>query len=215
VLYQFGSCRLDTERCQLLRDGVERPLPPKALTLLRVLIDARPRVLGKAELMDLVWPDAYVSEANIAILIADLRAALGDSPRQPGLIKTHFGLGYSFCGEVVEHAMRRQVPLGAPQFLLEIGERRVTVLQGTSTLGRGADCDIVIPDQSVSRLHARLHVTGNVAEIEDVHSKNGTRVQGERIAERVVLAPNLILTFGNVPAVFRQVDRDEASTLTT
>src|ERR1043165_3250052 len=50
---------------------------------------------------------------------------------------------------------------------------------GALTLGRGADCDIAIDDTSVSRLHAVLHI-GEVIEIEDRGSHNGTRIGGGR-----------------------------------
>ena len=65
---------------------------------------------------------------------------------------------------------------------------------GALTLGRGGDCDIVIDDSSVSRLHAVLHV-GAVIEIEDRGSHNGTRIGERRVASgqrRAVLSGEVI-----------------------
>jgi predicted component of type VI protein secretion system len=46
------------------------------------------------------------------------------------------------------------------------------------TIGRDAECDIMIPDRQISRVHARLNKTAAGFEIEDLGSKNGTHVNG-------------------------------------
>lgn len=51
-------------------------------------------------------------------------------------------------------------------------------------LGRAPDCDVCVPDGSLSRHHARLTV-GAALELTDLGSKNGTTVQGARAAEGV------------------------------
>ena len=62
---------------------------------------------------------------------------------------------------------------------------RVVALQGKKafTVGRGASCDVVIEDDSLSREHARLSFEGDVT-ICDLGSKNGTVVAGQRLAPR-------------------------------
>jgi DNA-binding winged helix-turn-helix (wHTH) protein len=214
MLYRFGACRLDIERRQLVREGVEAPLSPKALDLLRLLIDARPRVLSKAEIMDLLWPDTYVAEANIAILIGDIRAAVGDTARNPTLIKTHHGRGYSFCGEVAELVRRPSVPLSGPIFTLIVGQRRVVLPRGTLTAGRDPSSDLVLPDPSVSRAHARLFVGPEQVEVEDLGSKNGTRVHGARIDCRVPLSHGGEIVFGSIRARLQVEHSTNLSTVT-
>ncbi|HEV2439760.1 MAG TPA: DUF3662 and FHA domain-containing protein [bacterium] len=49
------------------------------------------------------------------------------------------------------------------------------------TIGRRADQDIVIDDPSVSRAHARIHVTDGDAAVEDLGSTNGTALNGRPI----------------------------------
>lgn len=54
-------------------------------------------------------------------------------------------------------------------------------------VGRDAGCDIMIPSRQVSRNHARLLITGNGTSIEDLGSKNGTHLNGELLAEPMML----------------------------
>ena len=61
---------------------------------------------------------------------------------------------------------------------------------GSLLAGRGADVDIELTDPSASAHHARIHVEGGRAAIEDLGSRNGTQIRGQRIVagERVPLA---------------------------
>lgn len=51
----------------------------------------------------------------------------------------------------------------------------------TVTIGRGEDCDIVLDDRQISRLHARVVWRGDHYEIEDLNSKNGTHLNGRDV----------------------------------
>jgi EmrB/QacA subfamily drug resistance transporter len=64
-----------------------------------------------------------------------------------------------------------------------------TVIGGSATIGREPECDLQVLDSEVSRLHAKVTVRDGVAAIDDLHSSNGTYVDGERILERTTLAP--------------------------
>jgi two-component system, NtrC family, response regulator AtoC len=63
----------------------------------------------------------------------------------------------------------------------------VVPLAGESSLllGRSDDCDVVIEDDSVSRRHARLTL-GEAPTLEDLASRNGTRVDGRRLSAGAV-----------------------------
>ena len=50
--------------------------------------------------------------------------------------------------------------------------------RSTLTIGRSADCDIVLDDRQVSRMHARIQWVKDHYEIEDLGSKNGTHLNG-------------------------------------
>src|SRR5690348_10806481 len=56
------------------------------------------------------------------------------------------------------------------------------------TVGRGA-ADLVIADPSISRLHAVFRSAGGALEVEDLGSRNGTKVNGEPIAAVTALRP--------------------------
>lgn len=56
------------------------------------------------------------------------------------------------------------------------------------SVGRAANCDIVLRDSSVSKLHAHIRVLSpSLAEITDVKSSNGTRVNGQALAPMVAM----------------------------
>ena len=59
-----------------------------------------------------------------------------------------------------------------------VAGQRWPLTQDEVTIGRGPECDIVIPDRQVSRLHARLRRGEGGFEVEDLGSKNGTHVNG-------------------------------------
>jgi TolB-like protein/DNA-binding winged helix-turn-helix (wHTH) protein/tetratricopeptide (TPR) repeat protein len=100
--YEFGAFRLDSVKRLLLRDGKLVPLTPKAFDTLLVLIDHSDRVLEKGELMDLLWPDSHVEEANLALNISALRKALDERPSEHRYIVTIPGRGYRFVAPVKE-----------------------------------------------------------------------------------------------------------------
>jgi transcriptional regulator with GAF, ATPase, and Fis domain len=61
------------------------------------------------------------------------------------------------------------------------------LVDGAYDIGRGTDNLICIQDQGISRRHARLVVSGAEVAIEDLDSKNGVLVNGQRIEHRTLL----------------------------
>lgn len=60
---------------------------------------------------------------------------------------------------------------------------RLYAVSDQVTIGRAADNDVAVPDEGVSRMHARLQVDGHEYVLTDVGSRNGTRVRGERVQQ--------------------------------
>ncbi len=58
-----------------------------------------------------------------------------------------------------------------------------TLRNGKNTIGRSADNDIVIPDDSVSRRHAEIECQAGRVSIKDLGSKNGTFVNQSRLTQ--------------------------------
>jgi TolB-like protein/Tfp pilus assembly protein PilF len=92
----FGDFTFDSLARELFRGPDLVHLSPKAFQLLQSLVEARPNAVSKHDLQALVWPNTFVSDANLAILIGEIRSALGDDPRKPRLIRTVYGFGYAF-----------------------------------------------------------------------------------------------------------------------
>jgi DNA-binding winged helix-turn-helix (wHTH) protein/Flp pilus assembly protein TadD len=98
--YEFGPFRLDPAKSLLWREGELVPLPPKALDLLLALLEQAGDVAGKQELMDRVWPDAFVEEANLSVNVATIRKVLGTLPDGSAYIETVARRGYRFVAPV-------------------------------------------------------------------------------------------------------------------
>ena len=97
--FWFGDFELDQERRQLLRSGEPVPLEPKAYELLSLLLERRPRALSRAQIRDVIWPQTFVSESTLAVVVNGIRHALSDDARHPRFVRTIHGFGYAFCGE--------------------------------------------------------------------------------------------------------------------
>lgn len=102
TFYEFGPFLVDSAGQQLWRGGKEIPLTPKAFGVLLVLVEHAGQTILKDELMQAVWPDAFVEENNLTDNISVLRRALGDDPKSPRYIKTLPRRGYRFVANVKE-----------------------------------------------------------------------------------------------------------------
>lgn len=102
--YEFGPYRLDTGLCRLLRGDTPIPLPPKAFDLL-VFLAARPnRVVSKTELIEALWPNTFVDEANLTQHVFTVRKALGMKQDGAAYIETVPRRGYIFAAAVHDAA---------------------------------------------------------------------------------------------------------------
>ena len=84
--------------------------------------------------------------------------------------------------------------------------RRYELADGDTIIGRGADCHLVINDESVSRRHARLTVQGNRVELSDLDSANGIHfLQDQNNTVSVGRTPfgELLETYFGSPALAR------------
>jgi FHA domain/Transcriptional regulatory protein, C terminal len=166
----------------------------------------------KAELMQRLWPDSFVEEANLPVLIAEARGAIGDAG-VGHIIKTHHRVGYAFAAEVSETRPHRDRPQSGAQFFLFLPDgRRMTLGSGVTIVGRDRDADVRIDNPSVSRRHARIVVEGNHVDVEDLESKNGTRVGGIPVSQPIRLATGDLVTFGGIETRFEVQPFDDTAT---
>jgi DNA-binding winged helix-turn-helix (wHTH) protein len=203
---RFAGCRLDPGARRLFRGAREVHLSPKAFELLTVLVESRPRAVSKAELLDRVWRGVFVSEASLARAINEIREALGDPAQGSRIVRTVHGHGYAFDAEVEDDAGHRIGAGGrrrAAICWLTSEEREFPLHDGDHVAGRHRAADIWLDSPRVSRRHARFAVTGSSAIVEDLGSKNGTFVRGERIAAAVPLKSGDEVRIGPFTFVFR------------
>ena len=70
--------------------------------------------MSAPELINLVWPDVTVEEANLRVHIAALRKVLGDGKDGSRYIVNVAGRGYTFVAPVQRSAADRPAPIAAP-----------------------------------------------------------------------------------------------------
>src|SRR6266550_143586 len=99
-VYEFGPYRLELPTHRLLRGGTPVPLTPKAFDVLVALLERRDRVVDKTELIQLVWPDSFVEDANLSQTIFVLRKMLGKDSDGCHFIETVPRRGYRFAAHV-------------------------------------------------------------------------------------------------------------------
>jgi len=99
-IIEFGPFSIDERERMLRRDGQAVPLTPKAVDVLLALLERPGRLITKDELVQRVWPDTFVEEANLPYNIFTLRKALGETADNPEYVETIPKRGYRFKAPV-------------------------------------------------------------------------------------------------------------------
>ena len=149
--FVFGDCALDEGTRQLLRCEREVRLSPKAFELLAALLRARPRALSKVELHAQLWPDTFVSDANLAMLVAEVRRAIDDHARAPRFVRTVQRHGYAFHGiaeELTESDASRA--RSTIRHWMVAPFRQIPLMAGNNLVGRDPNA------QDLARFHRHL-----------------------------------------------------------
>lgn len=199
-MIRFGPFEFDAPQRRLLREGSEVHLTPKSFDLLAALIDAAPRVLPKREIHERLWPGCVVSDATLVGMVKELRRALGDHDSGASLIRTVHRIGYSFDAALTPVAPRAE---NGWCWLITSG-RRVPLVEGANTIGRDPRSWLPLDHATVSRHHARIILSATGTLLEDLGSKNGTRVGNVRVTGSVVLRDGDRVTFGDVVVTYRE-----------
>jgi DNA-binding winged helix-turn-helix (wHTH) protein len=151
VRYRFGGFTLDLDTRQLLSNGDEIHLSPKAFDLLALLVANRDRAVSKAELQQRLWPSTFVEETNLATLAAEIRRALRDSAANPKFVRTVYGFGYRFVGEVTADVSVTGPEHSRARLWLVFERRHIPLLERVNVIGRAADAAIPIESPGISR----------------------------------------------------------------
>jgi predicted ATPase/DNA-binding winged helix-turn-helix (wHTH) protein len=156
----FGRFRLLPSQHLLLEGDQPVLLGSRALAILLALVRQAGEVVGKAELIAIVWPSTFVDETNLRVHVTALRKALRDGEDGNRYIVTIPGRGYRFVAPVAAAAAAPEVPppaaaVTAPQGGLPLSmtqiigrdgviaalstllrERRFVTLVGTGGIGK-------------------------------------------------------------------------------
>jgi DNA-binding winged helix-turn-helix (wHTH) protein/Tfp pilus assembly protein PilF len=128
-LIYIGAFTLDSKRRLLLRDGQPVALGPKVVETLTALVESAGELVTKDELMDRLWPNQFVQEANLVQNVHRLRRvlALGGLERA---IETMPCRGYRFIATVGKPPMKPASPRVRNRFLWALAVVLVTLLFG-------------------------------------------------------------------------------------
>ena len=204
---RFGVFVIDFGTRQVLRGSQPLHLTPKAYELLSLLVESRPRAMSKAELQKGLWPSTFVDEANLSVLVAELRAALEDDARRPTFVRTVHGFGYSFVAEVAVDGTHHD-RAAASDWWLHSDNLHVRLNAGENVVGREPPVEVWIDSGGVSRRHARVVVEGPTVTVEDLGSKNGTWVNGRQVTGQVRVGDGDDVRFGAVSMRLRSAGSD-------
>ena len=154
--FSFGEFVLDRDTRELRRERHVVSISPKAFQLLEILLENQPKAMAKGMLQDLLWPNTFVVEKNLANLVGEIREALGDSAGNPRFVRTVPRFGYAF-----REAAAITVEQGAgallgpiPQCRLTWSAGRAVLSDGDHIVGRDPDAELFLDSPSVSRRHA-------------------------------------------------------------
>jgi DNA-binding winged helix-turn-helix (wHTH) protein len=215
VKSRFGEFVLDPAARQIRRRGEDVHLSRKAFDVLCTLVTRRPNVVVKEDLLKEIWPDTFVTDANLNVVIGEIRRAIGDDAHAPRFVRTAHGVGYAFCGEVVDlDGSAPRASAEAARAWLVGGHRTFSLSDGDNVIGRDPQCAVWLDDSGVSRRHARLRVSGedkNVT-LQDLQSTNGTFVGRRRVNGEVALTDGDVIKVGTVELEFRAPSESQRAT---
>src|SRR5437764_7917301 len=119
VQYRFGEFTLDPSRAMVCKADRVVKLRPKVYDALLYILQNRGRLIGKEELIQALWSDAFVTEDSLVQCMVELRRALDDRAQE--IVRTVPRRGYEFTAAVTTHengAADSNSPL-APAFQTE------------------------------------------------------------------------------------------------
>ncbi|WP_394821046.1 FHA domain-containing protein [Pendulispora albinea] len=93
----------------------------------------------------------------------------------------------------------------ATRYRLRFLLQEFDLARGATLIGRSAECHVTIEDPLVSRQHAKIVISGDVAIFEDLGSRNGVKVNGSPIKGSVRLKDGDRLRIGTQELVFCEV----------
>lgn len=208
---RFGRVEVHLDERIVRVDGNAAKLGARAFDLLRVLLENRPRVVGKAELLDAVWPGMVVEEGNLAVHVWSLRRILGAAA-----IRTVAGRGYQFTLEPEDDVSPDRVDTA--QSALALPDKPSIAVLPFANLGRDRDQDAfadgITEDilTELSRFHELFVIARNSSFTYRERSVDVRRV-GRELGVRYVLEGSLRRSGERVRVTAQLIDAASGSHL--
>jgi len=193
---RIGDLSYDGGRRLLHRGAAPVHLSPKAFQLLSLLLVRRPDAVSRVEIHESLWPGRAFPDGNLASIVSEVRQALGEGASGGTRVRTVRGFGYSFEGSVQE----------TPDVLTHVlvrGRREVALAPGENLLGREREAAVRVGHPSVAHEHARIVVTDDQAELEDLAGGDSTFRGAEPVRSRLVLKDGDVIRIGEVALTYR------------
>ncbi len=157
--YRFGPFSLEKSTLLLCLDGAPLSLGPRVVETLLALVERPGEVICKADLLDRIWPEGYVEEANLAQNVYVIRKTLR-AHWTGRAIETVPRRGYRFAREVTVETRRNiAVSRGGRRYGLQAAAAAMLALAIVASsftllrVHRGGDAAQALPD-SAGRLYA-------------------------------------------------------------
>ncbi|HTH02742.1 MAG TPA: FHA domain-containing protein [Vicinamibacterales bacterium] len=208
---QFDDLTFDSDTRQVWAGKKEVRLSPKAFDLLALLVARRPKAVSKADIREHLWPGTFVSDSSLPSLVSEIRDAIVDHRRKPGLLRTLHGFGYAFQAEQGSATKTEVAPNDSTTAWLIGSTAEVALLRGENIIGREGDGLILVKSSTVSRRHARLAIDASGAVVEDLGSKNGTYVNDRRINSPTPVVNGDQIRIGSLLFTFRLSEDSETT----
>lgn len=203
--FRLGEWLVQPSLCRISLGERTVHLRPKVMDVLVCLGRRAGKVVSKQDLIDTVWARKFIADTALSRAVFELRRALDDNGTPPRYVETIAKRGYRLVA-LVEPIAAEEADAGVPSgFVVLIGDHEVRLSEGVNVIGRAPDARVRLDASAVSRNHARIVVHGATAVLEDLGSKNGTEVNGRRVAAPLVVADRAVIRIGPVTLELREI----------
>ena len=141
--YVFASFAFYPDRAELIGPEGEVRIEPKAMAVLRLLVEHHDRVVSREEMIEVVWGGRFISDGAVATALKFARKAVGDDGDRQAMIRTVHGMGHRFVAAVERRVdATTAVQLVEPE--AEQADRRPTI--AVLPFGQGAGDAVQVGD---------------------------------------------------------------------
>lgn len=199
---RFGAFEADLATGELRKQGLRVAIQEQPFQVLAVLLEQPGALVTREELRRRIWHEDVFGDFDHGLnkAVSKLRAALGDGDSTPRFVETLPRRGYRFIATVSSGSQHAGPTIVAR--LLCDGTTTIPLCAGVHVIGRDEGCVLRLDSSTVSRTHARVIAGIDATTIEDLGSKNGTRVNGRTIDAATPLRDGDQIQVGSVELTF-------------